>query len=148
MPIQDRSGNFITENVDEFLANLDREFKVKIPEISLNVIRETVVEVVEKIGEIPWRKTGLWLGSTNISLNETDHTIPTAPFRTPGRAEAEAGMEGGTIEDRFIVTLPEPYTRRLEVEGISKKAPPYSVLAVVESVTLKLRSEKRLTIVE
>lgn len=118
--------------VDGMISGIKATFKVKLPSKLLESQKELAAAVVEGIGQIPWRETGKWLGSTNISIDLPDFSLPDPPFHTITGTEAKANLASLQIGQSPVITLPEPYTRKLEIYGWSPKAPPFSVLAAVK----------------
>lgn len=119
-------------NVSGFVTKVNATFGVQLPKVTVQAQKEIAAKVVDNIGLIPWKLSGQWLGATNISIDQPDFTLPEVPFRTPTGADAMAKLEALQFGQSPVITLPEPYTRRLELYGWSPKAAPFSVLAAVK----------------
>lgn len=136
-----RDGKYVKTNIKEFLSKLSQEVKVKIPGEAVKAIRAITHELVQDINQIDWFLTGRWRGSTNISINDPNYSLPGTTFSPPTAAQVDAGLVGLKPGDSAKVTLPQPYTRRLET-GWSDKAPAFSVWDSVERAAHNARTSR------
>jgi hypothetical protein len=122
-------------NASQVFENIKKDIEVKAPELSVGIVKSMIGQIVAGINEIDWYLSGQWRGSVNVSIDEPDFSLPEPGLKSYPQLDPEeaiARLNGIKAENVAIITLPQPYTRALEVDGWSDKAPAGSVLDVVE----------------